>query len=77
MFYNPLAEPIVRHIRVPLHYTGLTKQAVLRWEDGLPEKITIDGTEIVELTVKIPARGRTWLILTAPEGGTESNPQKP
>jgi hypothetical protein len=67
MFYNPLAEPIERRIRVPLYYTGLTHQALVRQEDDAPGKIILDGAGSVELTVKIPARGRTWFVFTAPE----------
>jgi len=68
MFYNPLAEPIERQIRVPLYYAGLTQQALVRQEDGAPKLITLDNTGSAELTVKIPAHSRTWFIFTAPDG---------
>jgi hypothetical protein len=66
MFYNPLSEPIERRVRLPLYYTGLTARAEIRWEDGRREKITLDRDYSMELTVKLPAQGRTWLVLTAP-----------
>jgi hypothetical protein len=76
MFYNPLAEPIERHIRVPLYYAGLTDQVLVRQENDAPEKIALARDDAVELTVKIPARGRTWFVFTAPADDAESSHQK-
>jgi hypothetical protein len=67
MFYNPLAEPIERSIRLPLYYTGLTGQARLRHEDGSVEKVSLRPDDSVEVTVKIAAHSRTWLTVSAPE----------
>jgi hypothetical protein len=66
VFYNPLTEPIERRIRLPLYYTGLTGRAEICWADGRREKISLNRDYAVELTVKIPAHGRTWLVLAAP-----------
>jgi hypothetical protein len=66
MFYNPLNEPIERHIRLPLYYTGLTNQAAIRWEDGHQETPALARDYSVEVAASIPARGRVWLTVRAP-----------
>ena len=63
MFYNPLNEPIERRIKLPLYYTGLTDSAAVRQENDLVEEIQMARDYSVEVTVKIPAHGRTWLII--------------
>jgi hypothetical protein len=67
VFYNPLPAPIERRIRLPLYYTGLTDRALARREDGASEQIALGRDYIAEVTVQIPARGRTWLTLQRPE----------
>jgi hypothetical protein len=66
MFYNPLNEPIERRIKLPLYYTGLTNRAVIRWEDGHLETLTLARDYSAEVTVKVPAKGRVWLTVNAP-----------
>ena len=61
-FYNPLAEPITRTIRVPLHYTGLRGQARVSVDGGTATNVTLDPQSVATLEVKIPARGRTWML---------------
>jgi hypothetical protein len=65
VFYNPLTEPMERHVRVPLYYTGLTDQAVLKWEDGRSEKVTLLRNYSAEFTVNIPTHSRTWMTVSA------------
>ena len=65
MIYNPLNEPIERRIRLPLYYTGLTGRAKVILEDGHSETLEVARDYSVEATVKIPARGRTRLIISA------------
>ncbi len=67
MFYNPLNEPIERRIKLPLYYTGLTNRASVRHDDGRVEEIQLARDYSAEVTVKIPARGRTWLVVSVPE----------
>ncbi len=67
MFYNPLNEPIQRRIKLPLYYTGITSHAVIAWEDGHSETVTLARDYSVEVAVSIPARGRVWLTATAPD----------
>jgi hypothetical protein len=64
MFYNPLNEPLERHVKLPLYYTGLTGQAWVRREDGRTEKIKLAPDGSAEVSVKIPAHSRTWLVIS-------------
>jgi hypothetical protein len=63
-FYNPLTEPITRTIRVPLHYTGLRGQARVSVDGAKPSQVTLDPQSVATLEVRIPARGRTWMVFT-------------
>lgn len=67
MFYNPLRQPIQRRIRLPLYYTGLTDNAVVREEKGKPYRIKLARDYSAEVNVSIPAHGRTWVTLQAIE----------
>ena len=66
LFYNPLAKPIDRKIRLPLYYTGLANKAAVRWENGRSEKLSLARDYSMEVSVTIPARGRTWITLNPP-----------
>jgi hypothetical protein len=63
MLYNPLAEPIVRQLKIPLYYTGLTDKAIIREQDGVAKNFQLDREYNVELPVTIPAHGRTWFVI--------------
>ncbi|WP_165223960.1 alpha-galactosidase [Aquisphaera insulae] len=60
--YNPLARPIEREIRFPLHYAGLSTPAEASIDGGPPMKVTLDAAENTTLKLTIPARGRTWIL---------------
>jgi hypothetical protein len=61
--YNPLPREITRTVRLPLHYTGLTGHAAMS-VDGKPAvRIHLDADATASVQIKIPARGRTYLIL--------------
>jgi hypothetical protein len=66
MLYNPLATPIRRTLRVPLHYAGLSERASVAQEDGAAHAIALDTEQRAAIEVEIPARGRTWLVFRAP-----------
>jgi hypothetical protein len=66
VFYNPLGQPIQRRIQLPMHYTGLTQKAGASIEGRTRRKLTINRGETAEITVDIPARGRTWVVITPP-----------
>ncbi len=65
MIYNPLNEPIERRLRLPLYYTGLAGGARVQHDDGRSEAVKLARDYSAEITVKIPARGRTWMIISA------------
>lgn len=65
VLYNPLNEPIERRIRLPLYYTGLTRKAFLRGPDHQSTSVKLDRDYSAEIPVKIPARNRTWLTISA------------
>ncbi len=67
MIYNPLNEPIQRRLRLPLYYTGLTNRAVIRWEDGRSETVSLARDYSAEITPRIPAAGRVWFTVGAPD----------
>ncbi|HEU5071492.1 MAG TPA: hypothetical protein VFV96_13905 [Verrucomicrobiae bacterium] len=67
MCYNPLNVPIERHLKLPLYYTGLTNAVAVHYENGAIEKVNLDRDYSAEVSVKIPAHGRTWLVLGPPE----------
>lgn len=66
VFYNPLPEAIERRIRLPLYYTGLTNQVVLRREDGSVQKVELDRNYSFETTIALPAKSRAWIVIEAP-----------
>ncbi len=62
MVYNPLDREVSRTLTVPLYYTGLSGQAVVRREDGPGQTYPLDPGQKVELPVTVPARGVTWFV---------------
>lgn len=63
MLYNPLNKEITRKIRLPLYYTGLTQDAIIREKEGKAKKYNLDKENKVEYEVTIPANGYTWLVI--------------
>ena len=63
MFFNPTDKEIIRRIRLPLYYTGLTKTAQIREQEGTPTTHTLQRDYSVELAVRIPAGGYTWYVI--------------
>jgi hypothetical protein len=65
--YNPRAEAIDRDVCVPLYYSGLRNNARVS-VDGAPIKdILLDRRDAATLRVKIPPRGRAWLLFLSAE----------
>lgn len=63
MLYNPLKEPIKKKVKLPLYYTGLTKEAAIRIQEGKATKYSLDRNYNVEMEINIPAEGYTWLVI--------------
>lgn len=66
MIHNPLDEPVQRTVRLPLHYTGLTRAAVVRDSAGRTRRWKLDADRTISVPVNIPARSRTWLLIEKP-----------
>ena len=62
--YNPLTTEITREIRLPLHYTGLGKNARVSIDGGAPQSVTLNDAREAVMTIKIPAQGRTFVLFT-------------
>ena len=63
MFYNPTDQEITRNIQLPLYYTGLSKTASIREQEGISKTYTLDRNYTVNLAVRIPAKGYTWYVI--------------
>ena len=61
MLYNPTNKEITRVIKLPLHYTGLTKKAKISQDGGKARKYRLKRDYSVEVEVTIPASGHTCL----------------
>lgn len=63
MIYNPLSRPVTRELRLPLYYTGLTRTARIRREEGKPKTYKLDRQYNVTVSLTVPAQGHTWLTI--------------
>ena len=63
MLYNPLKEVITRKIKLPLYYTGLTKEAKVSVENGKSDTHQLNRDYSVEIIIQLPAEGYTWLVI--------------
>lgn len=64
MVYNPLDEEVVRDLRLPLTYAGITRLATVLGERGRRERATVGSDGSVQVRVTLPPKGRTWLVFT-------------
>jgi hypothetical protein len=48
---------------LPLYYTGLARTALIREQEGKPQRYVLDREYRVEVPVRVPARGLTWLVI--------------
>ncbi|MCC7261108.1 MAG: alpha-galactosidase [Candidatus Latescibacteria bacterium] len=65
MIFNPLDHELERTWKLPLYYTGLTTEVLVREEGGPAQTYPLDRECQLELTLKVPARGRRWYTLEA------------
>lgn len=63
MISNPLDHPVSRDLRLPLYYTGLSDTARIHPQEGKPKTYRLDRQYNVTVPVKVPAQGRTWLVI--------------
>ncbi|MBI5914214.1 MAG: alpha-galactosidase [Bacteroidetes bacterium] len=63
MLYNPLKKSILRKIKLPLYYTGLTDTATIRVNAGDAKTYPLNRFFEVEIEVEIPAQGWVWAVV--------------
>ncbi len=63
MVYNPLDREVQRRLSLPLYYTGLSDIANISEQDGPPKSYQLDRSYQVNIPVRVPAKGRTWLVI--------------
>lgn len=63
MIYNPTSQEIIKFVKLPLYYTGLTEKALVREQEGKPQIYHLDRAYEVRVQVTIPAGGYTWLVV--------------
>ncbi len=63
MLYNPTEEDLIRQIRLPLYYTGLSETANISIGEGSFTEYLISRDYSVEVNVTIPAHGYISLML--------------
>jgi len=61
LLYNPLKENVLRKIKLPLYYTGLTNNATVSIEENNPKTYKLNRDYSIDLEVSIPAEGYIWL----------------
>ena len=63
MVYNPLDVQVTRTLTLPLYYTGLVENALVREQDGGPRRYPLNHRFEANVTLTIPAQGATWLTI--------------
>lgn len=63
LFYNPLKENILRTLKLPLYYTGLTDKAQISIQEGVAKTYKLNRDYSVDIDVSIPAEGYVWLVI--------------
>lgn len=63
VLYNPTHSRITRTIRLPLYYTGLTREATIYDPEGHAEKYSLDRDYEIPFTFSIGADGYTWFVV--------------
>ena len=61
--FNPLKEKVKRTIKANLYYTGLTKTAKIRKQEGKAKTYRLARDYTVEIPVEIEAEGFTWFVV--------------
>jgi len=62
MLFNPLKQAITRTIRIPLYYTGLSKQATVT-QDGKAVVYALDRNYNAQVKVMIAPESYTWFVV--------------
>ncbi len=63
MFFNPTNQEMVRSVKLPLYYTGLSDKAKIRCGEEKPNVYKLNRDYSVDLTIRIPANSYTWYVV--------------
>ena len=63
MVYNPLDRAVKKELKLPLYYTGLTKTARIRRQQGKSRNYTLDREYNVKIPIDIAPKGITWFLV--------------
>jgi len=63
MVYNPLDRAVNKELKLPLYYTGLTKTACIRRQQGKSRNYKLDREYNVKIPIEIGPKGITWFII--------------
>ncbi len=63
MVFNPSDKEMVREIKLPLYYTGLSKTASVRIKEGKSKKYKLGRDYTIKVKVIIPANSYSWIVI--------------
>lgn len=63
MLYNPTKEKIIRTIKIPLYYTGLTQTATITDSNGLSAKYNLNRNYEINFNFTIEPEAYSWFII--------------
>ena len=66
MVYNPLYRQVSKELKLPLYYTGLTKTARIREQNGKAKKFELDRQYNVRVPISIAPKSNTWFVVDQP-----------
>ncbi|MFA9454178.1 MAG: alpha-galactosidase [Candidatus Aminicenantaceae bacterium] len=61
--FNPLDHAVRKTLRIPLYYTGVTRTARIREQEGDPRPYRLDRDHTVQIEVQVPPSGVTWFVI--------------
>jgi hypothetical protein len=63
LLYNPTKEKMLRTIHVPLYYTGLTDNCIVKEKDTNPVKYHLNRNYEIELNFSLEPEAYTWFVI--------------
>ena len=63
MVFNPTDTDMVRDLKLPIYYTGISEKAMVKDSKGVTQTYAVSRDYKINVHVKIPANGYTWLSI--------------
>jgi hypothetical protein len=63
MIYNPLNRKVKKDLTLPLYYTGLTKTALIRQQEGKSRKYKLNRQYKVTIPISMEPKSVTWFVI--------------